>query len=70
MSGHNNNTSQSAAKILNAAIDLFASDNFSAVSIKEIAYSTGFSHVSYFCAVIRRKTGMTPEEYRLNAGMD
>ena len=40
------------------------------LSIKEIAYSTGFSHVSYFCAVIRRKTGMTPEEYRLNAGMD
>lgn len=50
MSEHNNNTSQSAAKILKAAIDLFASDNFNAVSIKEIAIASGVNSalISYY----------------------
>ena len=42
----------------------------SSLSIKEIAGCAGFSHVSYFCEVIRKKTGMTPGEYRLRSGLD
>ncbi len=50
MSEHANNMSHSAAKILNAAIDLFASDNFNAVSIKQIAVASGVNSalISYY----------------------
>ena len=38
--------------------------------VKEIAYSCGFHHPSYFCSVIRRNTGMTPAGYRRHSGLD
>lgn len=35
--------------------------------IKEVAFRSGFSGSTYFCRVIRKTTGMTPEAYRLSA---
>ncbi len=34
------------------------------LTIKEIAYETGFVNVSHFCTWFKRKTSQTPEEYR------
>ncbi len=50
MSENSHNTSHSAEKILQAAINLFASDNFNAVSLKQIAAASGVNSalVSYY----------------------
>lgn len=34
------------------------------VTVKEIAFSSGFNDVSYFCRAFKNKYGITPEEYR------
>ena len=39
-------------------------------SVKEIAYACGMVHVSYFCRLVRKHTGMTPMEYRKRSTMD
>lgn len=38
----------------------------SSVSVKEIAFSCGFSCVSNFCTCFKQKIGMTPSEYRVS----
>ena len=40
------------------------------VSIKEVAYSCGFSDEKYFTRVFRKTMGMTPTEYRAKGGGD
>ena len=39
------------------------------VTIKEAAYSCGFSDEKYFMRVFRRAEGMTPEQYRAALGV-
>lgn len=34
------------------------------MSVKEIAYTCGIMHTSYFCRLIRKVTGLTPAKYR------
>ncbi|GHT72743.1 transcriptional regulator [Bacteroidia bacterium] len=34
--------------------------------IKEIAYEVGFENADYFCTAFRKKTGLTPKNYRDN----
>lgn len=34
------------------------------MSVKDICFSTGFSNVSVFCTAFKKKTGLTPAEYR------
>lgn len=36
--------------------------------INEVARRSGFSSSAYFCRVVRKATGMTPEAYRLHPG--
>lgn len=38
--------------------------------LKEVAFRCGLSHVSYFCRMIRERTGMTPSDYRRNSGVN
>ncbi len=34
------------------------------MSVKDICFSTGFSNVSVFCTAFKKKTGLTPAQYR------
>ena len=34
------------------------------LSIKEIAYESGFENQEYFCTIFKKKTGSTPMQYR------
>lgn len=38
----------------------------SRVSVKDICFETGFSSESVFCSAFKKKTGLTPTEYRLS----
>ncbi len=38
--------------------------------VKEVAYECGMVYESYFCRLIRRKTGMSPIQYRQHSPMD
>ena len=39
---------------------------YTALSVKEICFSTGFSSESVFCNAFKKKHQMTPQQYRLN----
>lgn len=46
---------------INKSIDFLKNTN---MSISQISYENGFCSSSYYCEVFRKKTGMTPKEYR------
>ena len=39
---------------------------YTALSVKEICFSTGFSSESVFCNAFKKRHQMTPQQYRLN----
>ena len=39
---------------------------YTALSVKEICYNTGFSSESVFCSTFKKQHQMTPQQYRLN----
>ena len=39
-------------------------------TVKEVGIACGYTDTSYFIRVFKRITGMTPSEYRMNAGQD
>ena len=46
---------------INKSIDFLKNTN---MSISEIAYENGFCTSSYYCEIFKKKTNMTPKEYR------
>ena len=46
---------------INKSIDLLKNTN---MSISQISYENGFCSSSYYCEVFKKKTGMTPKEYK------
>lgn len=46
---------------INKSIDFLKNTS---MSISEIAYENGFCTSSYYCEIFRKKTNMTPKEYR------
>ena len=46
---------------LNKSIDFLKNTN---MSISEIAYENGFCTPSYYCEIFKKKTNVTPKEYR------
>ena len=46
---------------INKSIDFLKNTN---MSISEIAYENGFCTPSYYCEIFKKKTNVTPKEYR------
>lgn len=60
-------TGQSAQKYIQAKVITVAKERIFNVgkSISEVAYELGFKHPQHFTRLFKQKTGMTPNEYRV-----